>query len=305
MELRHLRTFLAVAETLNISAAARHLRVTQPALSRHIRDLEGEIGHPLFIRNPSGLRLTVAGLALRDNGTKAVEAFDEALRAAKTVASEAESAMRIGYYGSVSLWATIMAPAFEKLRRRYPQMTPRMIELSCAQLAIDLKEGLLDVALLGPGDYGRIPGVVIETACTLFAYAMMPANHRLAKKRLIGIDELRDEVIVGVSKQDAPGRDNSLIAACKTAGFTPRILNEATTLPELIMAVKQHMGIAILGSLAMNTPHPGMVFVKLKPPGVLLELYSAYAENSRAPAKELSSLIIDECARYYPTPDAK
>src|SRR5206468_2648000 len=57
MELRHLRTFVTVAETLNISAAARRLRVTQPALSRQIRDLEFAVGHPLFVRHPGGLRL--------------------------------------------------------------------------------------------------------------------------------------------------------------------------------------------------------------------------------------------------------
>src|ERR1041384_822368 len=108
MELRHLRTFLMVAETLNISQAGRRLRVTQPALSRQIRELEHAVGHALFVRHPSGLRLTATGLTLRAHGVKAVAAIDDALRLARGAGAKEPAVLRVGYYGTVSIWATIL-----------------------------------------------------------------------------------------------------------------------------------------------------------------------------------------------------
>lgn len=300
MELRHLRTFITVAETLNISEAARRLRVTQPALSRHIRDLEHCVGRPLFVRIPGRLRLTPTGATLRDHGAKALTAFDEALRSARGMGSNESAVLRVGYYGTVSVWSGILVPALEKLARKFPQTSPSVVELSCVQLANDLREGRLDVALLGPGDYGRIPGVVMDVACAVPALAMVAANHRLAKKRLIALEDLRDEEIIGVTEQVAPGRYRSLIAACRSAGFSPKIANIATSLPEIIMAVKQRMGAAILGPLAMAVPHPGAVFIKIKPPGVLLELYAAYVVSAGCAARELAALIVAECNRFNP-----
>lgn len=300
MELRHLRTFAIVAETLNISEAARRLRVTQPALSRHIRDLEHTVGLPLFVRHRGGLRLTASGITLREHGGKALAAVDAALRSARGAGSKEDAALRVGYYGSVSVWASFLAPALEKLGHKFPRTAARLVELSCVQLVAGLREGWLDVALLGPGDYERIPGVEREVACTVPALAMMPANHRLAKKRLISLDDLREEEIIGATPQVAPGRYRSFLAACRAAGFTPKVANVASSLPETIMAVKRRMGVAIVGPPAMAVPHPGMVFIKLRPPGVLLELYAAFAVNAGPVARVLAGLIVAECQRFNP-----
>ncbi|HEY5226939.1 MAG TPA: LysR family transcriptional regulator, partial [Opitutaceae bacterium] len=191
MELRHLRTFLAVADTLNISEAARRLHVTQPALSRHIRDLEHSVGHPLFVRHPNGLRLTASGEALHESGSKAVAAVDGALSAARTTGEKEAAALRVGYYSSVCIWANILGPAFGKLARKYPKTTTSLFEASSAQLVDDIAGGRLDAAILGPGEYSPVPGVVTEVACTVPALAMMANNHRLAKKRQLALSDFR------------------------------------------------------------------------------------------------------------------
>jgi DNA-binding transcriptional LysR family regulator len=297
MELRHLRTFVAVAETLNISEAARRLRVTQPALSRHIHALEDIVGHPLFVRHRNGLLLTASGITLRDQGAKALVAVDAALTSARGADSEVGTVVRLGYYG-ISVWANLLAPAVETFSRRFPHVTLNMVEQSSVHLAAALRKGELDVALLGSGDYDRIPGVVTEVACTVPAVAMMPANHRLAKKRLITLDDLRDEPIIGFTHQDAPGRSRSFIAACQVAGFSPSIAYVASILPELILAVKKQMGVALLSAFATTVPHPpGVVFIKLRPPCVPMDVYAAYALRGPSAARSLAGLIIAEARR--------
>lgn len=96
MELRHLRTFLIVAETQNISEAARRLQVTQPALGRHIRALEHTMGTALFVREPGRLRLTPAGRVLRDRGPAVLAAIEEALRCARAVEKDAAATVCVG-----------------------------------------------------------------------------------------------------------------------------------------------------------------------------------------------------------------
>ena len=296
MELRHLRTFVAVAETLNISAAARRLRVTQPALSRQIHALEDTVGHPLFVRQRNGLKLTATGQSLRDDGAKALAAFEAALQNARGTASKAGVVVRFGYYG-ISIWEQLLAPAVETFTRRFPAATLNMFEESSVHLANHLSEGRLDLTLLGSGDYERIPGAVTEVACRVPAMAVMAANHRLAKRRAIALEDLRDELIIGFNHQDAPGKYRAFIAACRETGFEPKISYVASIFPEVTTAVKQRMGVAVLSAFAETVPHPGVVFVKLKPPGVLFNLYVARAMNCSPETCELAALIVAQARR--------
>lgn len=296
MEIRHLRTFVVAAETLNITAAARQLGVTQPALSRQIRELEEAAGHALFIRHPGGLRLTAAGEVLKDHGAKALAAFDEALRAARGEGAKAPSVLRVGYYGTMGTWSSVLAPAMEKLARKFPAVTCSVAEMTCAQLVGELREGRMDVAVLGPGDHPAVPGVTLESVCQFPAMVLAPINHRLAKKRSVAIEELRDEEIIGLSPESSPGRDRAFIAACRAAGFTPNIVSFGSSIPEAISAGIKRMGVGIAGNFAMNMPYPGVVYVKLKPPGVMLDLYAAYVQES-APARCLGELIGAEARR--------
>src|SRR5262245_22990943 len=119
MELRHLRTFVVVADTLNISEAARRLRATQPAMSRQIRFLEHEVGNALCTRHRDGLRLTATGEALRDHGIKVLEAVDAALRSAREAEKQRAAVLRLGYYGA-SVWDKVIAPAAEMFGRKFP-----------------------------------------------------------------------------------------------------------------------------------------------------------------------------------------
>lgn len=296
MEFRHLRTFLAVTDTLNISEAARRLHATQPALSRQIRSLEHAVGNPLFIRHRNGLRLTATGEALRHEGGKALQAIEAALRCARAAEAMHDTVVRLGYYG-ISVWDKILAPAVEMFGRKFPDVTLNMVEESSVDLADGLREGRIDVALLGSGTYDGMPGVVTAVACTIPAVIVVAANHRLAKKRAVSLEELQEEKIIGIRHQDAPGRYRTLIAACREAGFSPKIEYVAGNFPELTMAVKKRMGVAIISSFATTVPHPGVVFIKLKPPCVPLEIYAAHASSGSPAVRHLAELIVAQARR--------
>jgi DNA-binding transcriptional LysR family regulator len=289
MELRHLRTFLAVAGTLNISEAARRMHVTQPALSRQIRDLEHAVGHPLFYRGRGPLRLTAAGAILHKHGARAVAAVDSALRRAQGAADRTAATLRVGYYGT--LWAALVAPALQRLRRESGRMEIRISEQTPSQLAAALRDGGLDVALIGPIDNIGARDVVVMPAATVDTLVALAADHPLAKKRRLALADLRRERIVSYARHVTPGRDHGLIAACRAAGFTPRIAHKATSLPSLLLAVAAGDGVAFVTRTATRAPHPGTVFTEIAPPGVPLTIHVAYRRDAPPTARRLAELI--------------
>lgn len=297
MELRHLRNFIVVAETLNISEAARRIRITQPALSRQIRELERAVGHDLFVRGPGKLQLTPAGLTLKESGQRVIAEAENALVNARAAADAETANLRVGYYGTVSIWSLILAPALEKLNRKVKRVESKILEMMPAQLLAELRLGKLDLAILGPGVYPEIPGITIDVACTMQGTAMMAPNHRLAKKRMISIEDLRGETMVGTDPRTSPGRDQALIDACGAAGFSPKISVAATNYLEGITAVTQRSCIGIIGTLALAAPHPGVVFVKFKAPGVPMNVFVAYPTNGSRAIRILAELIIEAAQR--------
>lgn len=297
MELRHLRTFLAVAETLNISEAARRLHVTQPALGRQIRELEHTMGTALFVREAGKLRLTPAGITLRDHGAPALASVETALRRARDGVVEPNQTLRVGYYGTVTIWAALIAPALRRLREEFPEVTTTLFENTSAQLAADMRAGRLDVSVLGPGDAAQTPGIVATLAGEVPALVMLPATHHLAGKTKLSLDDLRNEEIISFAPHLVPGRDRALIARCEAAGFTPKISPIAAALPELIDAVIARNGLALVTPFAKNAPHPFVIFTQLEAPGVPLEIYAAYALQASTAARRLAELIVDETRR--------
>src|SRR6266581_1271197 len=97
MELRHLRYFVAVAETENVSRAALKLHVSQPALSRQIRDLEDELGFLLRERSAKAVRLTDAGRTFLTEARAVLQRAEDAVKAAKAVATGANGELHVGY----------------------------------------------------------------------------------------------------------------------------------------------------------------------------------------------------------------
>src|SRR5215208_5645266 len=108
MELRHLRYFVAVAEAENVSRAALKLHVSQPALSRQVRDLEEELGFALFERGAKSVRLTEAGRVFLIEACGVLQRVDEAVKAARAAATSSRSELHVAYAPTLS--ARVLPP---------------------------------------------------------------------------------------------------------------------------------------------------------------------------------------------------
>src|SRR5215204_5343374 len=145
MELRHLRYFIAVAEEENVSRAALKLHVSQPALSRQIRDLEGELGFLLLQRSAKSVRLTEAGRVFFTEAQAVLQRANAAVNSARAIANGGGE-LHVGY--APSLTARMLPPALRKFQAELPKVRVKLHDLSTEEMVRGLREGHLQIAFV-------------------------------------------------------------------------------------------------------------------------------------------------------------
>jgi len=136
MELRHLRYFVAVAEAENVTRAALKLHVSQPGISRQIRDLEEEIGFQLFERSAQSLRLTAAGTVFLAEARAVLQRAEEAVARARAVAGGISGQLNLGY--APSLTVQLLPPALRRFQEQFPQVRVALHDLSTEEMLAQL-----------------------------------------------------------------------------------------------------------------------------------------------------------------------
>src|SRR5579863_8933317 len=150
IEFRHLRYFLAVAETLHFSKAAQRLGIAQPPLSQQIRRLEHLLGHRLFDRTTRGVKLTLAGQLLAERARTTIDKVHDDLEQVRRLGRGEEGTLTVGFSGFVMF--TNLPGAIESYQRSYPKVELRLRELTTHAQIPALLDGTLDLAFMRDGD---------------------------------------------------------------------------------------------------------------------------------------------------------
>jgi DNA-binding transcriptional LysR family regulator len=260
IELRHLRYFLAVAETLHFSKAAAQLGMAQPPLSQQIRDLERMLGYRLFERTTRGVRLTKVGQYFRERARNTLAKMQDDVEMARRLGSGQEGILRVGFSGSAML--TTLPKAIERYRRLYPRVELRLRELVTAEQMPWLLDGTLDLGFLRDGERGD--GLSIEPILREPFIAVLPARHKLAKKTTITPADLRDEPFVLFPRRMGPLAFDRTLACCEAAGFRPNVVQEAPQWTTTLRLVAAGSGISLAPACVASLPMPGVVYKKLR-----------------------------------------
>jgi LysR family cyn operon transcriptional activator len=246
VELRHLRSFLAVARTQHFRRAADELYVSQPALSEQIRQLEAELGTPLFERLGRRVRLTAAGVVLRDYAERVLREVDDARRAIEELENLSRGTLAAGVVQTVN---TYLIPAvLARLAVAHPGICVRVDELPAAGIEAALEAGELDLGV------GFVPpaasGLVAEPLFTEELVVIVPESHRLAGRPAVAFRELDGEPLILLSPRFCTRR---LFDACTAgAGVCPQVRIEMNSI-EGILATVRATGLAtVLPALALR-----------------------------------------------------
>ena len=266
MELRHLRYFVAVAEALSFSSAAARLHVTQPALSRQIRDLEHELGCALLRRGRNArTELTPEGAAFLEGARRLLA--DVGQLVART--RDSAASLRFGHYGM--LWLDYFTPALRSFAKRRPSTRIEPVELSPRELAAALRRGEVDLAIVGPGDSELRREFHLQLAITFPMVLAMSATHPLAKRRKLRLAELRDASWATWDERIFPGRKQQLLDACQRAGFRPKIDFAADSMASMFVRLATSEAVGHVIPQARKIPHGGVVFADIEPAGSVMQ----------------------------------
>jgi DNA-binding transcriptional LysR family regulator len=278
IELRHLRYFVAVAEELHFGRAAARLVVSQPALSRQIRELERELGIELFVRTSRQVRLTPPGELLLQEARLTLVQTERAIETARRAGRGELGQLAIGYLGSVAF--TLLPPLVRAFRERRPEVALRFYEgIDDKQLA-GIAEGHLDVGFIRSP--GRNEGIRIEPIHHEALTAVLPSDHRLASQERIGIGALAEASLVLWPRALSAAVHDEIIAACRRAGFVPRIEIETAGTLGTFGLVAAGLGVSILVESYRRLRPPGVAFVPIE--GLSSTLYVAWRGDNRSSA---------------------
>jgi DNA-binding transcriptional LysR family regulator len=257
IDTRLLRSFAAVADEGNLTRAAERLFVSQPALTKQIRQLESLLGVRLFTRSRAGMTLTAAGQALADRTPAVLAGWDQALRDTKAAASRAVRVLRVGFISSAANEAT--QEIIAAFARRRPGWRADMRQGAWSDPTAGLASGDADVALL------RLPfpgqdDMRIEVLLTEPRWVVLPTTHPLAERDEICFSDLWDEPFVAAPAETGWWRDYWL-ATSERQGHPARI-GFVTDQPDAwLTAIANGYGIALAPeSAARYYARPGITY---------------------------------------------
>lgn len=244
MELRHLRYFVAVAEAENVSRAALKLHVSQPGISRQIRDLEEEIGVQLFERSAKSVRITAAGGAFLTEARAVLQRADEAVSRARAVAGGTAGEIHIGY--APSLTVQILPPALRKFQEQFPKVRAVLHDLSTEEMLAQLSAGELQVALTVRPPASQLRGFRFEELARYALRVAVAPQHELANAKMIRLEQVVREPLIAYSRKDYPEYHTMLEKLFAPTGCKPRLAGEHDSVTSLIAAVESGHGFALV-----------------------------------------------------------
>jgi DNA-binding transcriptional LysR family regulator len=272
IDLRHLRYFVAVAEELHFSRAAKRLNISQPPLSQQIRQLERAIGSPLFVRTSRRVELTPAGTALLDGARRTLAEASRSLDAAERAGRGEVDRLRIGYTGSGALGGLV--EIVRAYRTAYPLIHLELIEGTTETQLEAVGRDLVDVALVrGPVAASRARAEVVRREPFV---AALPHDHRLASRSVVPIGALRDEPWVLFPRHIAPPHHDVLTGVCQRAGFEPRVAHESAEYDTILSLVAAGLGVTLVPSSVRRLRFEGVEFRRLSGVKATAELAVVY-----------------------------
>ncbi|MFJ4328574.1 LysR family transcriptional regulator [Streptomyces tricolor] len=254
---RLLRSFLAVAEEGSLVRAAERVFVSQPALTKQIRQLENRLGVRLFTRSRTGMALTDAGRELARRAPEVLAAWDDALRAARAAGRRTARVLRVGFVASAANEATPGIVA--EFARRRPGWRAELRQAAWTNPSAGLADGEVDAALLRLPFPGQA-ALRVEVLFSEERWVALPSTHRLAGRAEIAFRELWDEPFVAAPPETGAWRDHWL-AAAEREGRPVRVGAVTEQPDDWLSAIASGYGIALAPeSAARFYARPGVVY---------------------------------------------
>jgi DNA-binding transcriptional LysR family regulator len=263
MELRHLRYFVAVAEAENVSRAALKLHVSQPALSRQIRDLEEELGFLLLERSAKSVRLTEAGRVFLSESRAALQRVDDGVKAARSAALGSRAELHVGY--APTLTARVLPSALRAFQAEMPTVRVKLHDLSSEEMLAGLRDSSLHLAFMVRVAPASMRGLHFEELLREPLRLAVAPSHALARRKTVSLADAVREPFFAYSRKDYPDYHEMLAAVFETLKARPRVVEEHDGVSSLISSIETGSGVAVVPESISCTSGPRLRLLPLSP----------------------------------------
>jgi DNA-binding transcriptional LysR family regulator len=274
LDVRRLRVLQELDRQHTVSAAATALHLTPSAVSQQLAALAREVGCPVLERDGRNVRLTSAARVLLDHAGDLfaqLELLDADLQ--RHQAGDV-GVVRVGAFQTAS--SGIVVPAAAELAYSHPRLEVQLVQMDAPRSFLEVASGRLDVAVSveyvnSPPNadprFARIPLLHDEFR------ALLPADHRLAAEDQVALADLRDEPWIG----NLPGSPCHFVtmAACASAGFSPRVRHEIDDWAIIVELVAAGLGIGLIPTLAQPASREDIAIRPLSGPPAARNIYAA------------------------------
>ncbi|VXC00690.1 LysR substrate-binding domain-containing protein [Pseudoclavibacter sp. 8L] len=279
LDIRVLRSFLALADELHFGRAAATLHVAQPALSQQIRRLEGELGVELFARTSRSVKLTAAGTVLRERALSLVAQSERVIDEVARVGRGEQGRLDVGFVSS----ALPLGPVehVQRFRAEFPGVHIELVEGWTARLTAKVAQGELDLAIV------RDPDVVDGVRLTPFRrerfVAAVPHTHPLADRGSIRASELAGDPFVFFPAEAGELATERNLAPVLAGGRAPTIVQTGSTWTTLLHLVAAGIGVTVTPASTVLVPPPGIAVLELDETDAFSELaWASRADDHRS-----------------------
>lgn len=283
MDLRRIRHFVVLAETLNFRRAAERLHMAQPPLSVSIKNLEAQLGTKLFTRAPSGVTLTASGRAALVEARRLLFHGSQFEQIAHSASEGTGGALQVGFVGSTTFG--MLQKLIPLYRTEYPGVELILREATSARIVHMLEEDALDIGLVRTPLLQSTKARLLPLEYDNFIVAL-PRGNRLAEKSLLSTAELADESFIMYSRTEAAGLYTSAMLVCQHAGFLPRVTQEAVQIQTVLALVESGLGVALVPSVMRRFASDKIVYRELLdfPAVAAIGLSLLYRPETESPA---------------------
>jgi DNA-binding transcriptional LysR family regulator len=276
LDLRQLRYFVAVAEHLSFTRAAESLHLTQQSLSQQITTLERALGTRLFDRDTRGTRLNDAGRAFLPEARAVLARLDDAVEVVRRVGRGEVGSLDVAFLSSTANY--MLPPVVRAMRERFPGIALATHNVPIAELVAGLRDGRFDAAFTRPP---LVDDLATRVLLTEPVCAVLPEGHPLAGRSHVRLSDLATESWVLTPRESWPPWHDKYDRDFAAAGFTPRVVQRAEGVPNLLGLVAAGVGVTRLAASADSIRRGGVVFVPLS--GDVAETVVAWLPSRERP----------------------